>query len=46
MCDLRTYSSIQSLTKELVDERIERIDMYGGDRVQVSWKFEMFNFAE
>lgn len=38
-CGLKVYSGIQSLTKELADELIERIDVYGGDRVEVSWKF-------
>ncbi len=39
-CDLQIYSGIQSLTKELVDELIERIDVYDGDRVEVTWKFQ------
>ncbi len=28
-----------ALTKELADELIERIDVYGADRVEVGWKF-------
>lgn len=39
-CDLQAYSGIQSLTKEMADELIERIDVYGGDRVEITWKFE------
>lgn len=37
--DLQIYSGIQSLTKEMADELIERIDVYDGDRVEVTWKF-------
>lgn len=37
--DLQIYSGIQSLTKELADELIERIDVYDVDRVEVTWKF-------
>lgn len=29
------------LTKELVDELIERIDVYGDDRVEIKWKFNV-----
>lgn len=39
-CDLQAYSGIQSLTKEMADELIERIDVYDGDRVEITWKFE------
>ena len=39
-CDLQVYSGIQSLTKEMADELIERIDVYDGDRVEITWKFE------
>ena len=39
-CDLQVYGGIQSLTKELADELIERIDVYDWDRVEVTWKFE------
>lgn len=38
--DLQIYSGVQSLTKELADELIERIDVYDGDRVEVTWKFQ------
>lgn len=38
--NLQVYSGFQTLTKEMADELIERIDVYGGDRVEVSWKFE------
>ncbi len=31
----------EGLTKELVDELIERIDVYGDDRVEVKWKFSI-----
>ncbi len=40
--NLYDYSGIQSLTKELVDELVERIDVYDGHRVKVSWKFKNF----
>lgn len=40
VCDLQVYGGIQALTKELADELIERIDVYGGDRVEMTWKFE------
>ena len=39
-CDLQVYSGIQLLTKEMADELIERIDVYDGDRVEVTWKFQ------
>lgn len=39
-CDLQIYSGVQSLTKELADELIERIDVYDGDKVEVTWKFQ------
>ena len=39
VCNLQVYSGIQSLTRELVDELVERIDVYGRDRVEVGWKF-------
>lgn len=39
-CDLQAYSGIQSLIKEMADELIERIDVYDGDRVEITWKFE------
>ena len=29
----------EGLTKELVDELIERIEVYGEDRVEIKWKF-------
>lgn len=31
----------EGLTKELVDELIERIDVYGDDRVEIKWKFNV-----
>lgn len=31
----------EGLTKELVDELIERIDVYGEDRVEIKWKFSI-----
>lgn len=31
----------EGLTKELVDELIERIDVYGEDRVEIKWKFNV-----
>ncbi len=31
----------EGLTKELVDELIERIDVYGDDRVEIKWKFSI-----
>lgn len=34
-CDLQEYRDVQSLTKELVDKLIERIDVYDEDRVEV-----------
>ena len=37
--ELQIYSGIQSLTKEMADELIERIDVYDEDRVEVTWKF-------
>ena len=39
-CDLQVYSGIQSLTKELANELIERVDVYDGDRMEVNWKFQ------
>ena len=39
-CDLQVYSGIQTLTKEMADELIERIDVYDGDRAEITWKFE------
>lgn len=34
--------SYSVLTKEMVDEFIERIDVYGEDRIEVIWKFREF----
>ncbi len=31
----------QELTKELVDELIECIDIYNGERVEIKWKFQI-----
>ena len=31
----------EGLTKELMDELIERIDVYGEDRVEIKWKFNV-----
>ena len=31
----------EGLTKDLVDEVIERIDVYGNDRVEIKWKFNV-----
>ena len=31
----------EGLTKELVDELIERIDVYGEDRIEIKWKFNV-----
>ncbi len=31
----------EGLTKELVDELIERIEVYGEDRVEIKWKFNV-----
>ena len=31
----------EGLTKGLVDELIERIDVYGDDRVEIKWKFNV-----
>ena len=31
----------EGLTKELVDELIERIDVYGDDRIEIKWKFNV-----
>ena len=39
-CDLQVYSGIQTLTKEMADELMERIDVYDGDRAEITWKFE------
>ncbi len=36
VCDLQGYSGVQSLTKELADKLIERIDVYDQDRVEVT----------
>lgn len=32
---------VEELTKDLVDELIERIDVYGEDRVEIRWKFNV-----
>ena len=32
---------VEGLTKELVDELIERIDVYGEDRVEIKWRFKI-----
>lgn len=34
-------TGIMQLTRELVDELIERIDVYGEDRIEISWKFHI-----
>ena len=31
----------EGLTQALVDELIERIDVYGDDRVEIKWKFNV-----
>ncbi len=31
----------EGLTKELVDELIERIEVYGEDRIEIKWKFNV-----
>lgn len=31
----------EGMTRELVDELIERIDVYGDDRVEIKWKFNV-----
>lgn len=33
------YGTVETLTKELVDNLIERIDVYDRDRVEITWKF-------
>ncbi len=33
----------EGLTKELVDELIERIEVYGKDRVEIKWKFNVMS---
>lgn len=38
--NLQVYSGNQLLTKEMADELIEKIDVYGRDRIEVTWKFE------
>ena len=37
---LQTYHGIQSLTKELADELIEKIDVNDVDRIEITWKFK------
>lgn len=32
---------VEGLTKDLVDELIGRIDVYGDDRVVIKWKFNV-----
>lgn len=39
---LQSYGGIESLTKELADELIERIDVYEADRIEITWKFKDF----
>lgn len=31
----------EGLTKELVDKLIDRIDVYGDNRVEIRWKFNV-----
>ena len=38
--DLQPYYGVKELTKELVDNLIERIDVYDGDRIEIRWKFQ------
>lgn len=33
------YDTVHTLTKELVDKLIERIDVYDTDRIEITWKF-------
>lgn len=38
---LSRITGVTQLTGELVDELIERIDVYGEDRIELSWKFHI-----
>lgn len=35
-----TAYDIQALTKELADDFIERVEVYGEDRIEIIWKFQ------
>ncbi len=35
-----SISACTMLTKELVDEWIERVDVYGEDRIEIIWRFK------
>lgn len=35
---------ISELTKNLMDELVERIDVYGADRIEITWKFREESF--
>lgn len=37
---LAVFAGAQSLTKELVDELIERIEVYSDDRIEIKWKMK------
>lgn len=39
--ELAMFTGIQELTKELVDELIERIEVYSDNRVEIRWKFKL-----
>ena len=41
---MAVLSEAESLTKELVDELIERVEVYAEDRVEIRWKIR--DFAE
>lgn len=36
------YSCITELTRPLVEELIDRIDIYASDRVEIKWKYGAF----
>lgn len=38
--NMPSLNNVQTLTKALADEFIKRIDVYGIDRVQITWKFQ------
>ena len=35
---------MEGMTKDLVDDLIEKIDVYGDDRVEIKWKFSILRF--
>lgn len=39
---MAVLSEAESLTKELVDELIERVEVYADDRVEIKWKIADF----